>query len=44
MYDLGKNNGLKGKALDYFSYFNEIGVDLEVDEKTGEVKKVTLKQ
>ncbi len=36
MYELGKESGLKGEALEYFMYaLYEVRVDLEVDEETG---------
>ncbi len=37
MYDVGKRNGLSEKAADYFKYFGEAELNLEVDIETGEV-------
>jgi len=38
LYEIGKTNGLKGEALDFFRYAEEVKISMEVDEKTGQVK------
>ena len=40
----GEELGLTGEALRVFSYFNEVEIEIEVDEKTGLVKKVEGKE
>ena len=37
MYEEGKSAGLSEEAADYFRYFEEITLVLNVDEATGEV-------
>jgi len=42
MYNLAIENGLSVEAADYFRYFNEVAVDLEVDKETGRVTNATV--
>ena len=37
-YELGRELGLKGEALDRFRYLGDVGVELDVDCETGKVK------
>lgn len=37
LYQLGGEIGLEGDALRMFMFFNEIKIELDVDEKTGDV-------
>jgi len=42
LYDAGESAGLTGEALNYFTYFNEVAIDLDVDEDTGHVNNATI--
>ena len=39
-YEIGKEIGLSGKALEMFKHFNEVKLEIEVDGNSGLVKKV----
>lgn len=43
MYEVGLEAGLSEEAADYFRYFEEVELHLEVDEDTGEVTGATCK-
>ena len=42
MYDLAKENGLSDEAANYFRYFTELAIDIEVDKETGLVTNATI--
>jgi hypothetical protein len=42
LFEKAINAGLNDKAADYFSFFNEVAIDLEVDEDSGKVTNATI--
>lgn len=42
LYNDGKKAGLTGDALNFFTYLNEVKIELEVDPKTGGAVLVKL--
>ena len=44
LYEKGKNAGLSDDAANYFRYFEEVHLSLEVDQTTGKVVGATIAQ
>ena len=42
LFDAAIKHGLSENAAGYFMYFSEVAIDLDVDEKTGEVLNATI--